>query len=332
MKLHRIILALLLSLVIAPLLSAQEMDKELASIAKKLAEEIKEQGRKKVTVLDFTDLQGNDSELGKYVAEQLTINLVLEKQGFSVLDRANLRKILAEHKLTATGLVDPENAKKLGMFAGVDALVLGALIPKASKMSVTAKIITTDTAEIVGAARTDFEIDPVAEALLKKPAKPPEAATVGAEPAPAPPPPKPLADLDVKIESFKFRPGDNSYGYVRLTLVISNSSPTLTYGVAVEGGPYDSIKLSNDRGEDFTGTDLTGISFAFEQNDGTFNGRLTDIPRQSALTVIYDGDVRWNGRPGDYRPYRLRAMLIFGEEHQGRYSKLRKHTLVLDIK
>src|SRR6266487_307295 len=99
---------------------AQEMDKELSDLAKKIATLTKENGKKKITVLDFTDLQGGASELGKYVAEELTVNLVIVKTNFSVLDRANLRKILAEHKLTATGLVDPENAKKLGQFAGVD--------------------------------------------------------------------------------------------------------------------------------------------------------------------------------------------------------------------
>src|SRR5690242_1036441 len=80
---------------------AQEMDKELSDLATKLAALTKDSGKKKVTVLDFTDLQGNASELGKYVAEELTVNLVIVKTNFSVLDRANLRKILAEHKLTA---------------------------------------------------------------------------------------------------------------------------------------------------------------------------------------------------------------------------------------
>src|ERR1051326_1481174 len=122
------------------------MDKELQNLADKLGAAIKEHGGKKVTVLDFTDLQGNsEGELGKYIAEQLTIDLVMSKRDFSVLDRANLKKILAEHKLTATGLVDPENAKKLGMFAGVDAMILGTIVSKNQNISLTAKIITTDT-------------------------------------------------------------------------------------------------------------------------------------------------------------------------------------------
>jgi curli biogenesis system outer membrane secretion channel CsgG len=148
----------------------QEMDQELSALADKLAAPIKECGKKKVTVLDFTDLQGSSSgELGKYIAEQLSVDLVMSKRDFSVLDRANLKSILAEHKLTATGLVDPENAKKLGQFAGVDVLILGTIIPKNNHVSLTAKIITTDTAEIIGAARADFKSDETVKALMEKP-------------------------------------------------------------------------------------------------------------------------------------------------------------------
>ena len=91
-------------------------------MAHKLAASIKESGKKKVTVLDFTSLEGGSTELGKYVAEELTVNLVMEKREFSVLDRANLKTILAEHKLTAEGLINPENAKKLGQFPALTRL------------------------------------------------------------------------------------------------------------------------------------------------------------------------------------------------------------------
>lgn len=142
------------------------MDTELSTVTEKLAASIKNAGNKKVTVLDFTDLQGESSELGKYVAEQLTVNLVSEKRDFSVLDRANLKTILAEHKLTATGLVNPENAKQLGKFAGVDALILGTFVSKGKSVGVTAKIITTETAEIVGAAKGEFKTDETVDQLM----------------------------------------------------------------------------------------------------------------------------------------------------------------------
>ena len=123
------------------------MDTELPTLTEKLASQIKDQGKKKVAVLDFTDLQGGTTELGRYVAEQLTVDFVMGKRDFSVLDRANLRKILAEHKLTALGLIDPDNAKKLGKFAGVDALIMGNMVRLGQNIDLTAKVITTDTAE-----------------------------------------------------------------------------------------------------------------------------------------------------------------------------------------
>ena len=77
MKLQRIF-PLILGIVFCSHALAQDMDKELSDLAEKLAAPIKEQGKKKIAVVDFTDLQGSSSgELGKYIAEQLTVNMVM---------------------------------------------------------------------------------------------------------------------------------------------------------------------------------------------------------------------------------------------------------------
>src|ERR1043166_7938005 len=129
MNLFRIITATLcIGLCSHAFAQIQDIDKELAALAEKLSAPIKDHGKSKVAVIDFEDLNGSSQgELGKYIAEQLTVDFVMSKPNFSVLDRANLKKILAEHKLTSKGLVDPDNAKKLGQFAGVDALILGTI-------------------------------------------------------------------------------------------------------------------------------------------------------------------------------------------------------------
>lgn len=152
----------------AILASAQDMDTQLSSMTKDLAVKIQANGCKKVAVLDFTDLQGNSSELGRYVAEQLTVDLVMDKDNFAVMDRANLKSILDEHKLTATGLVDPENAKQLGKFAGVDALIVGNIASIGSNISIAVKVITTETAEVVTAAKTKFASDDTLQQLLSQ--------------------------------------------------------------------------------------------------------------------------------------------------------------------
>ncbi len=129
---------------------AQNLDKEMTTLAETLATQVKESGEKKISILDFSDLQGNFNELGRFIAEKLTVKMVSRRKDYSMVDRANLKRILEEHKLTMSGLVDPDNAKKLGQLAGVDAIILGSVIPFKSDVQFTAKIIATDTAEIVG--------------------------------------------------------------------------------------------------------------------------------------------------------------------------------------
>jgi TolB-like protein len=165
MKTALFAVALLLTGVLA---RSQDIDAALTTLTEKLAIPVSEHKAKKITVLDFTDLGGDENGLGKYIAEQMTVEFVLKKRDFAVLDRANLNKILAEHKLTAKGLIDPDNAKKLGQFAGVDALIIGTLLPKGQNMGLIAKIITTDTAEVVGAARGEFKQDETTKELMAK--------------------------------------------------------------------------------------------------------------------------------------------------------------------
>lgn len=309
----------------------QDIDKELSDLTEKLAKPITERQKTKIAVIDFTDLEGNPKgELGKYIAEQLTVNFVTTKRSFSVLDRANLKKILAEHKLTSQGLVDPENAKKLGQFAGVDALVLGTIIPKGTKtVSLTAKIITTDTAEVVGAARAEFKNDEMVQEFMSKAVSPD---TVGANDSPAnPPPPKLFGDLEMKVQSLKLLPSDGNYGGASLTLVITNTSATATYGVAFEQNSTRGMSLTNSRGDEFETYELKGIGMVFKSYNG-LSGDLTDIPPRSAITITSKSQVRWTGKPGEYKPYRLQAIVYFGEENQGRYPKIGKYNAVLDVK
>ena len=265
--------------------TAQDMDSELSSLADKLATVIKEQGKKKVAVVDFADLQGgSNGELGRYIAEQLTVNLVMRKRDFSVLDRANLRSILAEHKLTSLGLVDPENAKKLGMFAGVDALILGTMVPKGQDISLTAKVITTDTAEIVGAARADFRSDNTVRELVSKPAVASNAGGAsGALQDDKAKVVKSFGDLYVQLGPLQVVGGED---YL-LTMVLTNHHTSRSLWVAVSfglGGTYLKGALTDPEGNPFSATweALSGVEYA--SNNGGFS-RATEIKPGQSLTA-----------------------------------------------
>src|SRR5437879_3154441 len=143
---------LLLLAVAAMPLSAQDM-KPLSSL---LAKSISASRRKTVAVVDFTDLQGNVTELGRYLAEDLSVDLVGDAKGLEVIERNQLKVILQEHRLFATGLIDPQTARKLGQIAGVDALVTGTITAFGDTVRLSAKILDTQTAKMLGAATSDI--------------------------------------------------------------------------------------------------------------------------------------------------------------------------------
>jgi hypothetical protein len=272
MKLYRLI-AITLCLFIcshAPA-RAQDMDAELSKLAENLAGQIKDHGSKKVTVLDLTDLDGNTSEIGKYVAEQLTVDFVMKKRDFAVLDRANLKKIMDEHKLTASGLVDPENAKKLGMFAGVDAMIFGKIVPAGNKESVTATIVTTDTAEIIGGGKASFLDDSTIQQLktapvtITKPVSSPDNASSGTATAPdlsddKPKMVKTFGNLVVELQSLRILRN----GQYLLTITLTNCSAKDSLWVALSTSRYGSSteSLISPNGYQFGQTQARGIYYA----------------------------------------------------------------------
>jgi curli biogenesis system outer membrane secretion channel CsgG len=131
---------------------AQTLDATLSTFSERVAADIQKSKLQKVTVLDFTDLRGNQTEVGHYLAEQLSVSLVERRNGFSVLDRAILKTVLAQLKIT-DGMVDPATAKELGHVSGIDAIVYGNVTVFDSDIELTTKTISTDTAELIGAAK-----------------------------------------------------------------------------------------------------------------------------------------------------------------------------------
>jgi len=260
---------------------AQDMDTELSKLADNLAGQIKDQGKKKVTVLDFTDLQGGSSELGKYVAEQLTVDLVISRKDFSVLDRANLKSILAEHKLNATGLIDPDTAKKLGQFAGVDAIILGKVTPKGQTIALTAEIITTDTAEIIGAGKATFKADSSVQQLQSTPITVPivetnvpvaAAATVAAPDLSDDKPKvvKKFGDFQVELQSLKIING----GQYFLTMNLTNRSASKSLWFALKNSAATS--LLDPKGNQFGAGSATGISYAQVHVQYAYGGAMQE--------------------------------------------------------
>jgi TolB-like protein len=149
--------------------SAAAYEMEIENLSNTIAKQISKSSRKhlqRVAVVDFTDLQGNVTELGRFIAEELSINLARSEKQFEVIDRTHLKSLLEEHKFNMSGLVDPQTAKKLGKIAGVDAIVTGKLTPFGDNVRVSCTVISTATAKTLAAGKTSIAKTRTIEQLL----------------------------------------------------------------------------------------------------------------------------------------------------------------------
>src|ERR1035441_8565230 len=137
-------------------LSLHGQQTDLRGVASSLAADVAAAGKNTIAVVDFTDLKGNSSELGRFLAEEFSVALTRTHKGFEVVERNHLKAILTEHKLTATGLIDPATAKKLGQFTGADAIVTGSMTRFSEHVRVAVKVLSTDTARIIAADDIDL--------------------------------------------------------------------------------------------------------------------------------------------------------------------------------
>lgn len=70
--------------------------------------------------------------------------------------------------MSISGISDPQAVKKLGQIAGVDAIITGSVTPLENSIRMTTKVIATDTANVIGAAKCDIAKTKAIEELLTR--------------------------------------------------------------------------------------------------------------------------------------------------------------------
>ena len=163
---YGVLLSMIMSVAAASEGVAQQ--KEIQSVAEMMAQKISVAGKSRIAVVDFTDLDGNVTQLGRYIAEQMSVALLNAAQGFEVMDRNHIKTLLQQHKLSSTGLVDPATATQLGKIAGVDALITGTITPFGDSVELAVKVLDVNTARLIGATTGNIPKTEAIKELLGK--------------------------------------------------------------------------------------------------------------------------------------------------------------------
>jgi TolB-like protein len=146
-------------------IEAQTLDQRAGELSQQIARNMETGQKRRIAVLEFTDLQGQVTNFGRYLSEEL-ITRLYDSNKFKVVERQLLNKVIAEQKLSLTGVVDPYSAKRLGSVLGVDAIVSGTIADRGDTLKINARLIDTETGEVFSAAATEMAKDKEVLALL----------------------------------------------------------------------------------------------------------------------------------------------------------------------
>ncbi len=149
MKHDRIVLPCLFVLGLLSAVPGRAVEPQMADTARQLLQKLAAKHVKSVAVVDFTDLQGRTTELGRWLAEELSAGLIDSDSEIEVVDRLRLAKIVQEAKLSLSGLPDPVTVREIGRISGVEALVTGRLIPLGDDVRINLLVLQTRRAEIL---------------------------------------------------------------------------------------------------------------------------------------------------------------------------------------
>jgi len=193
-----------LLVVLQPALPLSPNNDEINSLTTRLVDDMAKSGKKTVAVVDFTTLNGDVIELGRFLAEEFSVALAQKANGFDVIDRTYLKAILQEHKLASSGIIDPLTARKLGQIAGVEAIVTGSITPLGDSVRLSVKVLDTGTAKVIGAATGDIPKTKAIEELLSKNIRGGENQPSGTSESTSPPNPAPAGSPGRQVEDNDF--------------------------------------------------------------------------------------------------------------------------------
>ena len=210
------------------------LEQRVSDLGQKISTGLTENQKRTIAVVEFADLRGNITDFGRFLAEEL-ITKLYETRKFKVIERQLLNRVIAEQKLSLTGVVDPTSAQKLGKLLGVDAIASGTITDLGTSLRVNARLIDTSTAEIFAVASVEIAKDaPVRELMGSG-----ESTAGSGTPNPTNDPRKALQKLDANFFTFELQRCLLSGTTVMCELTITNKGDDRQIGFSWRSRLFD---------------------------------------------------------------------------------------------
>lgn len=143
------------------------LESQMNELVEQIVSSLAQNDKSKIAVLDFVNMNGEITKLGRYVSEELTTRLYLTGN-FEVIERKLLDKIVEEQKISLSGLVDESTAAELGMVLGVEAIASGTITDLGTSVKVNARLISAETGKLFSVASSEIPKTDKVKVLLSE--------------------------------------------------------------------------------------------------------------------------------------------------------------------
>ena len=134
--------------------ASNKSQKKIASLSNQIIRGYKSTQKPKterIAVVDFTSLDGNPSEIGNFIAEQMTSNLSQEKN-FKIISRSDIKKVMSKNSKSTL--------HQIGNLLEATAIVTGVVTDMGSYEEVSAWLIRSNIEEkVLSSASTIIKKD-----------------------------------------------------------------------------------------------------------------------------------------------------------------------------
>lgn len=144
---------------------AQTLDSQLDDLVSQIVLSLSQNQKTKIAIIEFSDIQGNITNLGRYLAEELTTRLYRTGK-FEVVERQLMNKLIKEQELGMSGYIDDNTAISLGQILGVDAIASGSITDLLTNVKVNARLISTESGKVFSVASVKIPKDEAIRMLL----------------------------------------------------------------------------------------------------------------------------------------------------------------------
>jgi hypothetical protein len=109
-----------------------------------------------VGIIEFEEKTSIGQENAGVIIPEILINDLKNIGRYKLAERVLLQTALEEQELQMTGITDQSSAAKVGQVFGLDAFVVGSVMKVDKKISITGRVIATETAEIITTGTVEF--------------------------------------------------------------------------------------------------------------------------------------------------------------------------------